>query len=306
MRIKYTREILAHAISVNQSMAGVMRYLGAKQSGGLHYHLLLRARTWGIDMSHFVGQAGSANKMRRSFVSIPLEDYCVEHSKCSRNNFKRRLISEGKLKKECAVCGLPPEWKNLKLVLVLDHINGIRDDNRLENLRLLCPNCNSQTTTFCGKNFILPPRICSRGCGRKIRKDSKTGLCSRCLFKDGLKKLECPVCHGVKRRTTILCDKCTKEGRVPELAAGESFRNSCESLVGSSPTSPTISSDSFCVCGRVKTVKAPRCRRCTNENNRKVKRPSLEELKKMRDEMPMTIIAAKYGVSDNAVRKWFR
>jgi 5-methylcytosine-specific restriction endonuclease McrA len=50
------------------------------------------------------------------------------------------------------LCGQQPMWNGKQLVLILDHINGINNDNRLENLRLLCPNCNSQTPTFAGRN----------------------------------------------------------------------------------------------------------------------------------------------------------
>jgi 5-methylcytosine-specific restriction endonuclease McrA len=63
---------------------------------------------------------------------------------------KRRLISESLLENKCSIqeCGLT-EWCGRPIVLVLDHINGVNNDNRLENLRFLCPNCNSQQDTFC-------------------------------------------------------------------------------------------------------------------------------------------------------------
>lgn len=83
---------------------------------------------------------------------IPLEQALIENSSYSRQSLKRRLLREGLLKNECAECGQRPRWKGKLLVLILDHINGVNDDNRLDNLHLLCPNCNSQTETFAGRN----------------------------------------------------------------------------------------------------------------------------------------------------------
>lgn len=82
----------------------------------------------------------------------PLDEILTENSTYSRGALKRRLIKDGILKEFCSKCGMLPEWQGIKLVLVIDHINGVRDDNRIENLRLLCPNCNSQTSTFAGRN----------------------------------------------------------------------------------------------------------------------------------------------------------
>jgi len=50
---------------------------------------------------------------------------------------------------KCSNCGLDEKWDGKEIIMILDHINGVNDDHRLENLRMLCPNCNSQTETFC-------------------------------------------------------------------------------------------------------------------------------------------------------------
>lgn len=80
---------------------------------------------------------------------IPLEDILIENSKYTNScRLKERLIKYGYLQNKCYICCIT-EWNHLPIVLQLDHINGINTDNRIENLRLLCPNCHSQTDNFC-------------------------------------------------------------------------------------------------------------------------------------------------------------
>lgn len=71
----------------------------------------------------------------------------------NRTRLKQRLIAAGMLDNVCALCGMGPEWHGQPLVLVLDYIYGVADDYAAENLRLLCPNCNSQQPTFAGRNM---------------------------------------------------------------------------------------------------------------------------------------------------------
>lgn len=82
----------------------------------------------------------------------PLNEILVENSSYSRTKLKERLLENGMLRNECYECAGGPEWNGKSLVLQLEHKNGINNDNRLENLAILCPNCHSQTDTFSGRN----------------------------------------------------------------------------------------------------------------------------------------------------------
>jgi RNA polymerase subunit RPABC4/transcription elongation factor Spt4 len=103
----------------------------------------------------------------------------VEDSDYNRGNLKRRLIKEGMLLPVCSKCGVGEEWLGEPLTLILDHINGVNRDHRRENLRLLCPNCNSQTTTFSGRNMQnrRKRRLCSE-CGSAVSKGAF--VCQKC------------------------------------------------------------------------------------------------------------------------------
>ncbi|MBS1722698.1 MAG: HNH endonuclease [Armatimonadetes bacterium] len=78
----------------------------------------------------------------------------------------------------CELCGQEPVWNGATLTLQIDHVNGDRLDNRLENLRILCPNCHSQTETFCGRNSMRGQRRQCPDCGTRQSKGSKR--CQQC------------------------------------------------------------------------------------------------------------------------------
>jgi transposase len=95
----------------------------------------------------------------------PIEELLKPGMYRGRYHLKARLIKEGLKAERCEGCGLV-EWLGNSITLALHHVNGVRDDNRLENLQLLCPNCHSQTDTFAGRNLRrgrLPDRTLTRG-----------------------------------------------------------------------------------------------------------------------------------------------
>jgi 5-methylcytosine-specific restriction endonuclease McrA len=126
---------------------------------------------------------------------IPTEQLFTENSKYSRSVLKRRIRKDKLLDYKCHICGLDNNWNGKELILVLDHINGIHNDHRLENLRFLCPNCDSQTITFRARNIVrnIEPKIkvgrlirpkerynCV-SCGKELCGKTKHNLCAKCL-----------------------------------------------------------------------------------------------------------------------------
>ena len=80
------------------------------------------------------------------------EDVFVENSDYARHHIKKRVLEENLIEYRCGCCGIGPEWNNKPMPLILDHINGTNNDNRLENLRFVCSNCDSQLDTYKSKN----------------------------------------------------------------------------------------------------------------------------------------------------------
>jgi 5-methylcytosine-specific restriction endonuclease McrA len=150
---RWTDDQLVEAVKNSVSYAQVIKALGLSGKSMSSYDTVKRhiARL-GIDFSHFTGQAWVGT---RDLVpgKIDLEKILVVNSTYqSTSSLKKRLVDDGLLEYRCSICGID-KWLDLPISLHLDHINGINNDNRLENLRLLCPNCHSQTETYAGRNI---------------------------------------------------------------------------------------------------------------------------------------------------------
>jgi 5-methylcytosine-specific restriction endonuclease McrA len=145
----WTDDDLAAAVAASDSVSEVSRRLGYTPNGGVHRMIVGRIRTSGLDTSHFTGTRWARGRVLPQ-KTIPLEEILVERSTYrGSSKLRRRLIASGLLEAKCSICGLD-SWLGRALPLHLDHVNGDHTDNRLENLRILCPNCHSQTDTWCG------------------------------------------------------------------------------------------------------------------------------------------------------------
>lgn len=129
--------------------------LNIKDIGGNYTTLKRRLIYEKIDFSHIpIGLSNCfGRKFMRDKIIYNFNEVFVENSIYSRGVAKQLILQNNLLKKCCSICQLLPEWNNKKLVLILDHINGVRNDHRLINLRFVCPNCNSQLDTHCSKNL---------------------------------------------------------------------------------------------------------------------------------------------------------
>ena len=168
--------------------------------------------------------------MRRE--PLPLEDVLVVGSAYPRRSLKLRLYESGLKRRMCELCGQGESWRGARMSLILDHVNGVADENRLENLRIVCPNCAATFDTHCGRNPAVV-RICEV-CGNGFRSKGAPRHCSRS-------------CAGQSRAN-----------RAAHIAA------------------------------------------------RRVPRPPYEVLVEEIGSTSVLAVGRKYGVSDNAVRKWLR
>jgi hypothetical protein len=83
---------------------------------------------------------------------FPLESVLIENSTYPRHSLKKRILDNGLIEYKCDICHCDPIWRDKPMPLILDHINGINNDNRLNNLRFVCSNCDSQLDTYKSKN----------------------------------------------------------------------------------------------------------------------------------------------------------
>jgi hypothetical protein len=230
---RYTELEARDAVASSLCYSQALTKLGLRPVGGNHRVFRRYVdEIWCIPTDHFDPAEARLAGFRRIYPA-GLADVLVEGSTYSRKALKRRLYEAGIKARCCELCGQGEEWRGSRMSLILDHINGVPDDNRLENLRIVCPNCAATLATHCGR-------------------------------KNGGSKRECVRCGAIFSPNRTTQDYCSRE------------------------------------CG----VRHDRGRHGPKPQTRKVDRPSYAELQADLDLMSFRAVGRKYGVSDNAVRKW--
>jgi 5-methylcytosine-specific restriction endonuclease McrA len=155
-RRKWTDEQLTEVVKTSFSLAGVIRGLGLCLFGQSYVTVKKHIKRLNLDTSHFTGRGHLKGKTHNWSKAISLDQILVKGSGFNTFHLKHKLLKLGLLEYKCTICKLV-DWQGKCLSLQLDHVNGDSSDHRFENLRLLCPNCHSQTDTFAGKNKNLVP-----------------------------------------------------------------------------------------------------------------------------------------------------
>lgn len=161
----YTKEQLQQIINESNSIREVILKVGLCGNGMGSYSTFYRkVKFLQLDISKLKERTIIKNReqLKKSLSIhriIDINDILIENSNFSRVQLKKRLIKNGILENKCSICGQLPIWNNLPLTLQLDHINGVNNDNRINNLRILCPHCHSQQLTTGSKKLKLKKNI---------------------------------------------------------------------------------------------------------------------------------------------------
>lgn len=228
MRNNYEEKYFTEIINKSINYTDVCRKLNVGTTKGNRDTIKKYISLYKLDINHFyIPHNYPKNK-------IELSDILVEYSNyIHTTSLKSRLYSEGLKERQCELCGQGEEWRGKKMSLILDHENGVHNDNRIENLRIVCPNCNATLDTHGGKN---------KG---NFKSEEEISLKNK-LIKNNMEN--------------------------ERLANNGKTLKQIESAI----------------------------------NQRKIKRPDKNLLLKEVNELGYSGTGRKYGVSDNAIRKWIK
>lgn len=196
----YTLEELTVAVEISFCVLDVIDHLGLRSCGATYLNIKHKVEELNLDTSHWKEQKKGPKGHRQSLDQILVKDSSYKSS----TTLKKRLIRAGLLEYRCYTCGIN-EWQNKEIVLELDHKNGDRFDHRLDNLRLLCPNCHSQTVTFSSKNkkeYKISDSLKRAVLDGRKKQKHKKNKCKDCGKGILPESTQCKSCYGKAREKT--------------------------------------------------------------------------------------------------------
>lgn len=165
----YSKDELQNIVSNSITLSEVAHKIGYQCVGGNQFSTIKnKLKKLSISYDHLISGTCLNNEVRT------FDNSFCQNSSASQSYIKRTILKENLLEYKCAICGLPPVWNEKDLVLTLDHINGDHYDNRLENLRFVCPNCDRQLPTFGAKNkkYKNSNKYFCQICGKELKSAS--------------------------------------------------------------------------------------------------------------------------------------
>lgn len=173
---KYTKEEFI-SLCKGKIIADIIKEIwgdiGRKASTAHYKEVRSKMNEFGMDYTKHKDDGTSQYagiRRRAKSIKIPAKNYLIYGTTIGSSRLKKKLIEENLIANVCSICGNSGEWNNMPLTLQLDHIDGDSLNNTLENLRILCPNCHTQTETFGGKSCN---KKCYCECGKSKHRTSK-------------------------------------------------------------------------------------------------------------------------------------
>jgi hypothetical protein len=204
------------------SLKDLLTKLGHNSITGMSYgRMMRRIHRDNIDLTELRKRSETHRlaKIKSILQGLRRKDADIFCENSDYTKIRKRVKSRNLLPYSCAVCGCKAFHNNLPLVLHMDHINGHRTDNRLENLRWLCPNCHSQTDTYTGKNRRKAKPECEK-CGGPRSAGSRSKCCVKCY--DPGRKIQWPDPDELRQLlTTTPTSKVAKKLGVSDVAVSK-------------------------------------------------------------------------------------
>jgi hypothetical protein len=310
---KYNKEKFEEVIKKSFSYSSTCKNIGLVPVGGNILTVKKYIKLYNINIDHFTGQGWNfGDNYKQTKNAIPLNDILDGlHPSYGTTHLKKRLIKDRLKENRCEECGLT-EWNNMPIALQLHHKDGDSTNHKFENLKILCPNCHTQTDTYGSKNKgtektydkiqLLESISNSKNYSEvKIKIGLKRGGDNN-VIKNIMFEYDINFNDSEKIKSIILEEKELIE---KELIEKEEIQNKSTKKIKIRKKYPSIKN--ICSCGKEIQTRSNQCNECYRLSERKVmNRPTKDELRLMISDTSLEAVGRVYGVTGNTVKKWLK